>query len=264
MKRVAILVISALNQPVYQHYLSTYWTDLIRYTNEHVPHIDVFLLKEHRQPSSPYQHLVDHVIEDPRSDFDDLLDQRHCAAGVPSVLSKTMHALDVLGDDYDVFFRTNLSSMVMLPAFDRHVQSNEQISYSGAWVWTDALRNDLVHHGRVGPERAVRSLDELAGYPGNTFVSGSGFFLNADEARTLVSQRGRAPWSFPDDVAVGLMLKHGTAIRGFAESIDPEWPIAEGLRRIESTDAAHIRLTHFPVERARALWRYLERGRPWE
>jgi hypothetical protein len=31
MKRIAILVIAATTQPVYVHYISTYWTELIRH-----------------------------------------------------------------------------------------------------------------------------------------------------------------------------------------------------------------------------------------
>jgi len=263
-KRVAILVISALNQPVYRHYVASYWTELIRHTDAHVSHIDVFLLKERRQPSEPYQHVADHVIEDPRTNFDDLLDQRHQSAGVPSVLSKTLHALDVLAGQYDVFFRTNLSSMVKLGAFDQHVQSTDDIGYSGAWVWADALRADLIRHRRVGPDRAVRSLDDLTDYPGNTFVSGAGFFLNSGEAQSLLEQRNTAPWSFPDDVAIGLMLERGVMIPGFAQLVQPDRRIADTLQQIETTTSAHIRLNYFPVERAQALWRFLERSRPWE
>lgn len=264
MKRIAILVIAATNQPVYLHYIASYWTEYIRYTNKHVPHIDVFLMNEGRQPRAAYAHLGDHVIEDPRRDFDELLPRRFHGGGIPSVLHKTVHALDLLAGQYDVFFRTNLSSMVMTPAFDRYVQATDDICYSGAWVWTDALRNDLIARDRVGPKKSIRSMSDLDRYPGNTFVSGSGFFLNATEAAELVAQRAELQYGLPDDVSIGLMLDRHRVLRGFAQTMKPQDPIAETLERVERTEASHIRLQHFPVERAQALWRYLERSRPWE
>lgn len=264
MKRIAILVISAVNQPVYQHYLASYWSELIRHTNASVDHIDVFLLKEREQPAVLYRSVADNVIEDPRDRFDDVLPAHHHQLGIPTVLSKTLHALEVLAGDYDVFFRTNLSSIVMLPALDHYVQTHDDLCYSGAVVWSDALRENITVHGLVGPDRAVRSLSELDEWTGNTFVSGAGFLLNADEATHLVSLRSRAVWSLPDDVAIGLMLDRHRVLDGFGHLIVPETPIASMAEAVESTKAAHIRLQRFPIERARALWRYLERSRPWE
>ena len=145
---------------------------------------------------------------------------------MPGILSKTIHAFEVLADRYDVFFRTNLSSMVMIPAFDRFVQSSPDVRYSGQFVWHDALRSDLVANGMVGPDRHVSDLSELDAYPGNSFVSGSGYLLSADEAASLVERRNQLRYDLPDDVAVGLMFEQAGQLDGFSEIIRPELPVS--------------------------------------
>ena len=262
-KRVAVLVIAATNQPVYRHYLAGYWTDLIRYTETELPHIDVYLLVEHGHDRRLYAQVKDHVIEDPIGDFDHLLPRHLQRLGTPSVLHKTIHALDVLGSDYDLFFRTNLSSMIRVTAFDGFVQSRAHIGYSGCWVWADTLRDQLVAADLVGPDQVIRHLSELDRYPGNSFISGSGFFLDTAQAARLVTCRGDLAYGLPDDVAIGLMLEHHEVLRGFSERIESTMLIAEMFDRIEHSSAAHIRLENFPVERAQALWRYLAKSESW-
>lgn len=263
MKRIAIVAIAATSQPVYQHYIASYWTELIRYVDANVPHIDVYLLTEHGRTNASFAHVAGSVIEDTDADVDRLVPKHFQTVNVPGILSKTIHAFEVLGDDYDVFFRTNLSSMVMLSNFDRFVQSSADIGYSGQFVWRDALRASLVDHGMVGPDRSVTDLSELDGYPGNTFISGSGFLLGAREAKSLVERRNQLRFDLPDDVAVGLMFEQHRQLTGFSEVITPDSSIPELLARVESTPAAHLRLQHFPVHRAMALWRHVHRRRLW-
>ena len=69
MKKVAILVIAAVNQPVYISYIRNYWTSVINLTRS-IDHIDVFLLLENSMPRREFQYLSENVIIDPRSDFD--------------------------------------------------------------------------------------------------------------------------------------------------------------------------------------------------
>ena len=263
MKRIAILVIAATNQPVYRHYIASYWTDLIRHTAANVPHIDVYLLTEHGRSDASFAPIAEHVIEDADADAARLVPVQFRTVNTPGILSKTIHALDVLAGRYDVFFRTNLSSMVMLSAFDRFVQSNADPGYSGRFVWRDALRSHLVHQGMVGEDRSVRELSELDCYPGNSFVSGSGYLLGADEARSLVERRHQLRYDLPDDVAVGLMFEQAGQLDGFSEIVRPESSISEMLDQITTTSAAYLRLQHFPVERAMALWRYVDRRQLW-
>ncbi len=165
MKRIAILVIAATNQPVYRHYISSYWTELIRHVAANVPHIDVYMLTENGRTSSSFAHIVDAVIEDPNADVDQLGPGQYRTTNVPGILSKTIHAFDELSDDYDVFFRTNLSSMVMLSRFDRLVQSTADIGYSGGLVSGDALRDAVVHPGYVGAGRSVAHFPEPDHHP---------------------------------------------------------------------------------------------------
>lgn len=263
MKRIAILAIAGTSQPVYRHYIGSYWTELIRHTAAHAPHIDVFLLNEHGRRDPLFAPIADHIIEDPDADVKRLVPARFRTANTPGILSKTIHALDVLSGRYDVFFRTNLSSMLKLSAFDRFVQSSATVGYSGQFVWRDTLRSHLLDRGMVGEGRSISELSELDGYPGNSFVSGSGFLLRADEAASLVERRHQLRYDLPDDVAVGLMFERADLLHGFSEIIWPEWPVSEMLERIATTSAAHLRLQHFPVERAMALWRYVHRQQLW-
>lgn len=264
MRRTAILVIAALNQPVYRHYIATYWTEMIRYTNAMTPDVDVFLLIQHDTPIEPFTHLGDNVIVDAETDLDRLMNPHHRRPGVPGITSKTIHALDVLAGEYDVFFRTNLSSLIRVGAFAEFVQSADDICYSGAWTWDDALRSDLVAQGWVGPGRIVEDLDELDDYPGNTFISGSGFFLSADEAASLVARREEVRYDITDDVTIGLMFDHYRGLPGLSTVVEPRLTVDEKMDRIRSASGFHIRLQHFPVEKAEELWRALEVEPLWQ
>ncbi len=254
MTRTAIVVIAALNQPVYHHYISTYWTEMIRHTNRHTPDTDVFLLIENGMDRAPFAHIAANVIEDDCADYSDLLEARFQRPGVPSILRKTVFAFEQLAGDYDLFFRTNLSSLIKVPAFETFVRSRTDLGYAGAWVWDDALRSDLVQHGWVGPDRSVGDLSELDAYPGNTFISGSGFFVNAADAAELVDRKADLRYDIADDVAIGLMMRQHEQLPGFAMIVEPTDSIDDMLQRIRTTTACHIRIQHFPVERAQQLW----------
>lgn len=256
--RVAVLVIVAIQQPVHRHYLARYWRRLIEYTNAEKPDLDVFLLIEHGMDRSMFGDLSDNVIEDPCHDMSSLVAPRFQRPGVPSILSKTIHGFDVLDGAYDLFFRTNLSSMLRLENFERFVRERPDVGYAGNWVWEDGLRDDLMHWNWVGPDKSIADLDELASYPGNTFISGSGFFISAAEAAQLVAQRDRVRYDIADDVAIGLMLDGYELLPGFSMVVTPDESIQDMRDRIRSTKASHIRLQHFPVERAMGLWHVLE------
>ncbi len=254
MTRVAILVIAALDQPVYRHYIQSYWTEVIRHTNEHMPGIDVFLLLEKGTDHTPFAAVADNIIEDDFGDLDQLVERRFRRAGVPGILSKTIYGFEQLAGDYDLFFRTNLSSLIKLPAFEAFIRSRPDLGYSGAWVWDDALRSDLLHYGRVGPDQSITDLSELDRYPGNTFISGAGFFVNAAEAATLVERRRELRYDIPDAVAVGLMFARHEQLAQFALAVQPSEPVDAMLHRIRVTSASHIRFERFPVERAQQVW----------
>lgn len=142
MKKIAVLVIAATNRPVYVHYIRSYWTEAIRYTNAHAPNIDIYLLFEPKWNLDDYEELSENILVDRTRDYDELCDPAYQTALIPGVLSKTIDAFERLHTRYDVFFRTNLNSVLKLASFDRFVQSNADICYSGGGVWVDALRKD--------------------------------------------------------------------------------------------------------------------------
>ncbi|MEO0493052.1 MAG: sulfotransferase family 2 domain-containing protein [Actinomycetota bacterium] len=261
--RTAVLVIAAVDRPIYRHYIESYWRALIEHTNDAFPDIDVYLVVEHGTRDGLLDGLADNVIEDPDPAVDARLAPRHRRPGVPGILSKTVHALDTLQGRYDVFFRTNLSSMLNLTRFRRFLAERGSIGYAGAWVWDDALRSDLVVNDWVGPGRVVEDLTELDDLPGNTFISGSGFFLGAEEAARLVAERRNLRWGLADDVAVGLVFDRHEKLPGFSLRLTRDHSIEEMLDELRSTNAAHIRLEHLPVETAVELWRELEREPLW-
>ncbi|MEL6817518.1 MAG: hypothetical protein AAFP80_02585 [Pseudomonadota bacterium] len=265
MKKVAILVIAAVNQPVYISYIRNYWTSVINLTRS-IDHIDVFLLLENSMPRREFQYLSENVIIDPRSDFDELLPEefQKPRSGLPSILSKTIHALEMLKDDYDLFFRTNLSSLIKISAFDRFVQSKDEFIYSGAWVWADCLRDNLLHHNNVGPGKSIADLSELDAFEGNTFVSGAGYFINAAEALSLVERKDHIRYDLADDVSVGLMFSRHELLHGFSDIAWPEQPAQEVANMIRDSRACHIRLQHFSPLLAENVWMLIKDDSAWQ
>ena len=258
MRKCAILVIAAQNQEVYVHYINTYWTSLIRYTNAHVSNIDVFLLFEKGADITPYSHLSDNIIEDQNSDFNLLsADQKH-SLGIPGILSKTVYAFEKLKHSYDVFFRTNLSSMIHISNFKNFLQTKEKIIYSGSGVWEDALRSDLVFRNKVGKDQSIKSLDELEDYPGNTFISGSAYFINSDEVDSLLKHKSKIRYDIIDDVSIGLMMSEHENLKGFTLNIRNRLSIEEISNKLHKGNYCHVRLQHFPLQKAQEVWSLIE------
>lgn len=263
MKKIAILVIAAVNQPLYIHYIRTYWTQLINYLNAESSHIDVFLLFEHGTEIDEFKGIEDNIIEDINDDLSLLCDSEYSSIMIPGVLSKTVYALELLHDKYDVFFRTNLSSLIKVSTFDRYVQSRKSICYSGTWVWTDGLRQDLLYHDKIGPNMSIKTLSELDNYEGNTFISGSGYFLNSAEAKSLVRRKKLIRYDIIDDVSVGLMFSEYEHLPEFSTCITPDISLDQIMDVIRKSKACHIRLEHFPLNLAEALWDQLSHERIW-
>lgn len=263
MKRIAILVIAATNQPVYLHYIKNYWSELIAHTNAEKDHVDVFLLFENAVDISQFRDLSDNIIQDPRSDLTSLCSKEYQIPGVPGILSKTIYALETLQGIYDVYFRTNLSSIIKLTAFDRFVQAKDSICYSGAFVWTNYLRQDLVNHGKIGPDKSIKTLTELDEFEGDTFISGSGYFLSAGEVESLVRRKTEIRYDIVDDVSVGLMFSRHEHIPGFTLTVTPNISVDKMIALIRESNACHTRLQHFPPETADALWKELKKTEIW-
>jgi len=264
MKKTAILVIATNTTPLYIHYIKTYWTELIRYTRAETPHIDVFLLFENSIDLSEFSEIADNLIQDPQTDLDQLCEPQYQSRGIPGILSKTIYAFELLQDKYDVFFRTNLSSLIRVPYFDHFVQNAESIVYSGAMVWPEALRDDLEYHNCIGQDKSIKSLEELTSYPGNTFISGSGYFLNAAQVKSLIQRKGQVRYDIVDDIAIGLMFSEYQLIPEFSLIVSARESITEIKNRILQSKAAHIRLEHFPLQKAQEFWQHIQLGQLWK
>ena len=262
MRSLAVLVIAALNQPVYRHYLEQYWNTAVRYC-ESIDNIDIFLLFESDAALGGVK-VPDHaVLVDTQTDYEALCPGRFQIPGVPGILSKTISALEQLGGKYDVFFRTNLSSVLKLNSINRFVQDWSDPGYAGAFVWTDALRQDLMHFDRIGVGKSIASLAELDRYPGNTFISGSGYFLNAVEAGSLVARRDEIRFDIADDVSVGLMFSRHQLLPHFTLTLRPCSLPHDPVRVIEQHPGSHVRLEHLPLPIAEELWGTLEQHEVW-
>ena len=261
--KIAILVIAATNRPVYVHYIQTFWTELIRYTNAEKPDIDVFLLFESAANLEDFKYLEENIIQDPITDFGSLCKPEFQSPGIPGILSKTVYAFELLQGKYDAFFRTNLSSIIRISAFDQFVQNRNSIFYSGGFVFTDGLRQQLLHYNKIGPEKSIKSLSELADYEGNTFVSGSGYFLNCAEAKSLVERKDRIRWDIVDDVSVGLLFANHEYLPNFSSKVSPTGSARDIANKIQQSTTAHIRLEHFPLQHAQAVWQILHHQQIW-
>ena len=264
MKRIAILVIASTSRPIYVHYIKTYWAALIQHLNATRPHIDVFLLFENSTNLKPFGDLRRHIIQDPCSDLGTLCSPQFHNPNVPGILSKTIHAFELLQDRYDVFFRTNLSSMIRVPYFDRFVQDKPDIMYSGGAVYRDELRDNLVFHDLVGPAKSIPSLDALNEYPGNTFVSGAGFFLSAGEVKFLLQRKHHLRYDIVDDVSIGLMFPHHEELPGFRVTVTQPESIAGIKSRIRRSNAPHVRLENFSLQKAKDWWEHIQHGELWQ
>jgi len=264
MKRIAVLVIAATGQPVYKHYIETYWTKFIEYTNQHKPNIDVYLLFQKGTDVSEFEYLNENIIVDENTEFYGFFGPDDGAGAIPGILSKTLYAFEQLQDDYDVFFRTNLSSMLHTTNFENLVESKNPVIYSGGAVWTDFLRKNLVHNGRVGKGNRLRSLKELDSYPGNTFISGSAYFISAAEAKQLIAEKSRLRYDLADDVAVGLMMAEHEYLLEFTLRLLPTESIGAILDKLNNSYYCHIRLEHFPPEKAQQIWQHLYADKFWD
>lgn len=257
MKRIAILVIAATTKPLYEHYIKTYWSDLIKFTNAEKPNVDVFLLFENAEGAKGFEHLSDNIIIDQSTDFNDYYDSKTAHKAIPGILSKTIYAFKTLQGQYDVYFRTNLSSMVNLEKLETLVESKKNISYSGGLVWKDALRQNMTTYGWFGPDKKLKSVDELAFYKSNTFISGSGYLLSSKEAAYLIANQADIRYDIPDDVAVGLMMESHEHLPGFSLILKPNEELQVLLDKLLADNYYHVRLQHFPLEKAQALWNEL-------
>lgn len=256
MKKIAILVIAAFNQEVYKHYINTYWTDLINYTNKHKPNISIYLLFDRDMDLANYESIRGNIIVDGNTNYNGFVKEKQ-GNFIPGILSKTVYAFEKLQQDVDVIFRTNLSSMIHLPKFEKYVKEND-ILYSGAYSWTNALRSHLVYLGKIGPKESIKSLEDLAEYEGNTFISGCGYFLNKKEINHILEHKEKIRYDIIDDVSIGLMLKDFKILHNFLMKVDKSDTQEIVLEKL-AKDNIHVRLEHLPLEKAKEVYHIIKK-----
>jgi len=255
MKRIAILVIAATTKPLYVHYIKTYWSALIEHTNAQNPNIDVFLLFETSENAQGFEHLRDNIIIDGQTERNQYYDVQIPKSGnAQGILSKTIYAFKQLQNEYDVFFRTNLSSMVNLTELEKIANSEKPIIYSGGMIWADCLRQHMMHNKKVGPDKSIKSIDELAHYKSNTFISGCGYLLGSKQVDYLIANENDIRYDLSDDIAVGLMLADYEHLPNFTLILRNDMSIATMVDKLLNQQYVHVRLQHFPLEKAQALW----------
>lgn len=236
--KTVILVIASTNTPLYIHYIKTYWTTLIDYTNYKKPDIDVFLLFNGDTDEKYYKHIRNNVIIDTNK-----------TTRSPGILQKTIYAFEKIQHKYDVFFRTNLSSIINIDSLEKYITNNKVI-YSGGIIWHNALRENIKEYNLID------DITELDSYPGNTFISGSGFLLNRDEVRNLIKQKNKIRFDIVDDVSIGLMMLKYQDIPHFTEIIISGTSLKDKIKQINK-NRIHTRLQWFTLEEARELWNSL-------
>ena len=255
MKKIAILVIASLNE-LYQVYIDNYWKKMINYCYQYYPHIKIFLLFDYNTDLSNYQDIINNIIIDQTIFYNNFFPEGEKIGGfIPGILSKTIYALEKLSNYYDIFFRTNLSSMIILKNFNDYIQNND-IHYSGFYIWKDGLRDDLIFHNKVGQDKSIKFLEELNQYPGNTFISGSAYFLNQDNIITILKNKLKIRYDIIDDVSVGLLLStHSSVPYHYHLCINNNTNIEEVITSIKnhSNTGFHIRLNHLSIENANLL-----------
>jgi len=60
------------------------------------------------------------------------------------------------------------------------------------------------------------------------------------------------------------MFDRHEQLADFSLVLSPSIAIDEMVSRLRATSASHIRLQHFPVETAKALWRKIQRDPFWK
>ena len=244
-KKTCILVITSItHQEVYKHYITSHWKDLL----DNKYSISVYFLLDNNKELIDFfktHNLIKYCI---------INENDNCVSTyIPGILSKTIFSFETLVDKYDVYLRTNLSSYIKIDKLFEYIQNNN-IIYSGIWCWANGLREDLLYHNKVGIDKSIKTLEELDKYPGNTFFSGSCFFLNNDEVQYIINNKDIIRYDIIDDVSIGLLLKNYNQIHINNLVITNDSDIDESVKAIKSMDGFWIRFQNLNVDKAKLLY----------
>ena len=161
----AILVIASKNTPR-ELMLIEFWQRIIQKYAD-ITEINTYLLFNDEHLTSDYT-IGNNVIT-----FKDR------ETVIPGILNKTMKAFEILKDQYDLFFRTNLSSYVHYPKIL-------------------SVFNELKQHKYVygGIKNRMRKF----------FFSGAGFFISKDVIKDFLLKENLINYHEIDDQSIGLAL----------------------------------------------------------
>lgn len=162
-KNIIILVIANYSG-VYKSFIDYYWKHLINFTNKNYKDIKIYLCfgEDPKEINIPKENII---ITNTKEDT------------IPGILKKTIISMQYIVNnyDYDFFFRTNLSSFLIIENLIK-------------------IKNNL-------PSNNV-----FAGVLGKDFVSGSGFWLSKDVVNYILENKSSINYSIIDDVAIGRFL----------------------------------------------------------
>ena len=143
--------------------------------------------------------------------------------------------------------------MINIRLFEDYINNNN-IIYSGGLIWGNYLREHLINMNLLKKNK----MKELNSYKGNTFISGSGYFLNKLEIKDILKNKNKIRYDLPDDVSIGLMMSNYKIINNFTTIINSNILTEYKLNKIKNANSITIRLQHLTLNEAEDLWLSLE------
>lgn len=154
---------------------------------------------------------------------------------VPGIFQKTILSLEKVGDNYDYYIRTNLSSFFIIQNLLNKLEniSQDVPYYSGAYC----VQNDNNHNG-------------------TSWVGGFGIILNKKSRKVLLDNGKKDKYfknTTPDDVLIGNVLNdYNIRCSSFDGDIWHHWQYNKdynyNLNEINKKNPAIIRLRHSNIE----------------
>ena len=216
MKKLCILVIADIKSNSNNKFLiNNLWYDQIESIKNN-PNVDIFLLYERdfNVEDLPKIKSTNYII-DQNTDYNNLIptylydlngntniptnDKKSYAYAIPRILSKTIYALSILQNKYDIFLRTNITTILHIPNIISYINNNN-IIYSGPRCYDNILRKFLYlkHY----------SIEDFKLYKSNTFMGGVFIFINNNEVNHILKNKHLIRYDQADDLAIGLMMKN--------------------------------------------------------
>jgi len=207
-KKIGIFIIASTNLPKYSFLIKEYWIKHTKYINKYKSNIDIFFLFDINSNYQIFSEIKDNII------IDKTIKKDFSRSGITK---KTLNAFELKKNTYDVYLRSDITTIHNIDKFDNYVQNNN-ISYSGGICWENALRENIQCY--LGVNNSIKNLSELKNYPGNTFFGGSCIIFNNEEINNLIENKSIISNKVNDDIALGLMMSNYTILINMICQID--------------------------------------------